>query len=249
MPLNIYLPLVNQIYQNSKFFIFIVFTFCFYLTVYADTTWTGDINSDWLLASNWTNGVPGAGNNADIPDPSQYTYAPVISLPEFVVYEITNSGHLWIEATAFLDILSTHTITNYEQITLQGGAIFNVNNGTITNDGGTIENLGGTITNTKTFENKNGGFITNNGAGAIITCENGGGIINFVGATIENLAGAKIEIKDIDSDLFNSGSITNAGTNSILTAINEGSISNLIGATIENQAGAKIEIKDPLPSV
>ena len=45
-------------------------------SVTANTTWTGDTDTDWATASNWDNGVPTSSLDATIPD---VTNAPIIS--------------------------------------------------------------------------------------------------------------------------------------------------------------------------
>ena len=112
-----------------------VLCFCT-LVLSAQTSWTGTTDNDWSTASNWSNGIPEAGNDATIP----LAGTPILSLIANTVlnYSVNNEG------TVVIDL-----------------AGFNLNNnGLLMNDGSVTVNGNGTLANLSTITN-NGDFIAN----------------------------------------------------------------------------------------
>ncbi|WAC14830.1 T9SS type A sorting domain-containing protein [Dyadobacter pollutisoli] len=118
-------------------------------SVFAQTTWTGIINTDWNTAGNWSSGVPVATSDVTIPN---VTNDPVISSAGALAksVNITVGGLLTVQVAGSLAIngSSANGLQN-------GGTVENSGTINITNVSGEygIDNLG-------TFSNKTGGLVT-----------------------------------------------------------------------------------------
>ncbi len=246
----------------KKTILYFILTVVISHSLLANTTWTGEVDNDWLKSSNWTNDVPFPGNNAIIPVKAMYTHDPHISTFETALYTIENSGCLTIQFNG--NLLNLFTLTNYGTINILGE--INNDGGTVTNDGANIK-----LTNTGLLFNFNGGVLNNKNEGQIIADGNqveiynqqAGTFVNMgsntliqvkneaklynenAGTTFTNQGSAKIEITGLSSTFRNrnEASFTNKGTNTTLQVKNEADFFNEhTGTTFQNQNGGKIEI-------
>lgn len=198
------------------------------IPVFAQTIWVGEVNNQWELGENWTNGRPTAGNDAEVPDPSQYGFHPHISQMELASYNIDNEGEITILFNGILDLALTHSLENKGTIINSGGEIKSTAAGTITNNGGFIENNNGMILiqNTAEFYNENVGEIINKGDDAIIKILDGGLFNNNSQSILENTDEATIEITGTDSKLENTAEVFNSMEDSKIVVSDNGLITN-----------------------
>lgn len=150
------------------------------------TTWTGNIDSDWNKAGNWSDGVPLITSDVTIPDVA--THDPVVGTTINIKSIILNTGAgLTINAAGILNIngalsqalLNNGNITNMGVLSIGGTASVGSNglknNGTFANNNGGVININRTITsaleNSGTFDNAgtiNIGNIVQPGANGIL---------------------------------------------------------------------------------
>src|SRR5215469_13052267 len=101
--------------------------------------WTNTLGGNWSAMTNWSpNGVPGAGDTANISSTGTYTVT---------VNTVQSIGTLTMSAvsgTQTLNIISGGTLTNNGASTGNGSAIFEVSGGTLTGAGSLI--LSGPLT-------------------------------------------------------------------------------------------------------
>ncbi len=215
---------------------FLVIIFCCFVVagsqfINAQTTWTGNVNSDWSNAGNWTAGIPDANDSVTIPDVATNdpeikagtnAFAKSIKVEQGGALTIENTGSLTIDDSDNDGILNEGTVDNFGKILIISITSFFPNG--IYNKGffnnlpsGEIEIeevlYGSGIWN----ENPNpfipSGFFTNEGIISIGKEDIGdSGIKNL--SWFSNLAGG--EIKFGDCDIY---SIDNSAT-----FINEGNI-------------------------
>ncbi len=114
------------------------------------TTWTGNIDTDWNTAGNWTDGIPDASDDVNIPN---VTNDPVISVTGAVGKSMTvqSGGLLTIAATGVLAINGAAAIGLWNQGTVQNNGILLIGNTT------SVGNYG--IVNSNVFNNNSGGQI------------------------------------------------------------------------------------------
>ena len=178
------------------------------LLLSAQTTWTGTTDNDWSTASNWSNGIPTAGNDATIPLAS----TPIFTLIANAVfnYSVNNQGDLTIELEGF-SLNNNGLLFNDGTVTINGsGTVANLNN--ITNNGDFIVN--------SIFTNSFSGVLANMG-----TMNLNSTVINF--SDIENLG----EL-NLNGDLDNGGTINNRPTGSLT---NNAHLDNLGGFVVNNE--------------
>jgi hypothetical protein len=118
-------------------------------SVFAQTTWTGSVDTDWNTAGNWSSGVPDGSSDVTIPG---VTNDPVIATAGAVAKSVTiaSGGLLTVQASGSLAIYGSGTNGIFNEGTVQ-------NSGTI-NIGNVAGKYG--IDNRGTFKNKAGGLIT-----------------------------------------------------------------------------------------
>src|SRR5690606_16355531 len=139
----------------------------------AQTTWTGDVNTDWNLAGNWTAGVPEATDDVTIPITDN---VPVISVAGAVAKSVTvqldagltigASGTLTINGSAVQGILNQGTITNQGMIAVGSSSAIGTygirNNGVFGNNAGaTIQIDRAAGTESAGLYNAAGSYFTN----------------------------------------------------------------------------------------
>ena len=157
----------------------------------AQTTWTGDINSDWNNAGNWSSGIPDITSDVTIPD---VTTDPVLGSGTAVSKSLTiaagglltieNTADLLIQNSSSQGISNDGTMANKGTVSITGTGADAFRNAGTTQNSGTIaiQNISGQygINSVGTFENRTGGLITVDGV------EIGG--INIKGGTFTNEA-------------------------------------------------------------
>ncbi len=195
----------------------------FCLSLNAQTVWTGDVDSDWMNAANWSAGVPTSGMTVTIPGTPNGGIFPIYSGSPVIDLTIQNAGSI-----------------TFNDFVYNNGTIINFNIGTLVNNNNYFVNAGsvvfdndGSFTNTGTFEN----FGTfDNAASATFTNDNGASLINHGQFTNNGL-------------LENDGTFTNYGaimsTNNVVnsgTILNHGTFASPNGSAITNAAGGNIDI-------
>ena len=95
--------------------IFFAILFAFVKLVNAQTNWTGNVDSDWDDAGNWSAGIPDASDAVTIPD---VTNDPVINIPGAVC------GALTIESSGLLTSNNGSNKLTATSIDLQSGDRF-----------------------------------------------------------------------------------------------------------------------------
>ncbi|WP_205514571.1 T9SS type A sorting domain-containing protein [Longitalea arenae] len=227
---------------------FVLLFFVAAYNLHAQTTWTGNVDTDWNRADNWTADVPNATSHVIIPD---VTNDPVISSATAAVNSVQ------IDSGALLTISTSGILTIHEGANRLG---FD-NLGTVQNDGVITflsnATVGNGIRNQGVFNNSSGAIIT---IGARVS---GTGLYNLrgtfsnagtinIGTTtgyvttglrndgaFENLTGANINIGQVNTALYNySGSFSNAGSISMDIGMSNGGFHN--NASFNNNAGGFI---------
>jgi hypothetical protein len=220
------------------------------------STWTGNVNTDWNTAGNWTAGVPDEASDVTIPNT---TNDPIISVPGAVAKSITvqNSGMLTLNAAGTLTIngsdatglLNQGTVQNSGTITI--GNILSIGTDGIRNEG-TINNTGGQINIDRGSDNallNAAGGINNSGTITIGANANAGGygLRNFHG-NFNNQPGGIVNIDRISGQglRMQEATFTNQGTVNI-GLLNTGVTANVAIVTsilgpFDNQAGGQVNI-------
>ena len=187
---------------------------CFVLWLHAQTTtWTGNTDNDWNTATNWSDGLPAAGNDAIIPDFG----TPVLTLTANTVidYAVNNAGTLTVDLAGF-NLNSNGMLVNNGMYSINGsGAFSNLN----------LLNNNGILTVNSVFTNSFTGTVINNG-----TAEFAGTTINF--SLVENLGTLLL-----NADFDNGGTINNR-PDAVLT--NAANFDNLDGETVLNEGTLEI---------
>ena len=109
----------------------------------AQTVWTGNVDSEWNDAGNWSAGVPTTGTIATIPGSPAGGNFPVYSGSPVIDFTIQNAGSITFDDFVY----NNGTIINFT-----AGTLLN-NNNYFVNAGSVIFDNDGTFTNTGTFEN------------------------------------------------------------------------------------------------
>ena len=226
----------------------ILLLFLFYLTtsiVAGQTIWTGDVNSNWKEAGNWSLGVPNSSLDAVVPQFPTGNNFPEISGFLYVDYNITCFGEL--SNSAFLLLGGTLTISAVGQFDNHS---FIISWGTIDNRG-PFQNSGlisspGTIMNSGNLDNSgqiyNNGFFNNNGTVNNYQHLNNQGNGSVINSVVFNNYGSIYNQGDLNlnngSQFDNAGgviySIGNFGSNGFIN--NTGTMT-LAGFFLNNIAG------------
>ena len=202
-----------------KRFILFLSVFCFSVSMFGLTNWTGNVNSEWTNPGNWDNGLPGAGNDAIIPAIPLGPNFPAITTPVIQNFQIDVRSILMIEpggslANSSILIIRTGAVFN---VTMPG-ALFSNGLGAVTENFGGFAN-NGTVTNEGTMTNHAnagmsnlpGGQWFNNGIG---TLTNSGNMITL--STFTNMATvANFGTWDNFSLINNNGDFVNLGTGTL----------------------------------
>ncbi|MFL2588983.1 MAG: beta strand repeat-containing protein, partial [Parvicellaceae bacterium] len=141
--------------------IFFALLFAFVNLVNAQTNWTGNVDSDWDDAGNWSAGIPDASDAVTIPD---VTNDPVINIPGAVC------GALTIESSGLLTSNNGSNDLTATSIDLQSGGQISITNGEVqsgnfthagvlTITGGTLDINGNYTSASSLRANINGGTI------------------------------------------------------------------------------------------
>ena len=113
-------------------------------------TWTGNVDTDWNNAGNWTDGIPDGIDEVSIPN---VTNDPFVSTTGAVAKSIIvqPGGSLTISASGILSINGATTLGLWNQGTVQNNGILKIGNTT------NVGNYG--IVNSDVFNNNTGGQI------------------------------------------------------------------------------------------
>ena len=139
----------------KKRFTFIVLLFTLMgASLCAQSVWTGDVDSDWSNAANWSGGVPVSGSVATIPASPQGGNFPIYSGSPIVDFTIQNLGELTFNSLIF----NQGSIINFTtgQIYTSGDFI-NANGKLIDNDG--VLEISGKFTNYGTLDHAASGSL------------------------------------------------------------------------------------------
>ncbi len=138
----------------------------------AQTTWTGNNSSNWNLASNWTNGLPGPFNEPTIPATPSGPHFPIVTVFTYFNFNVQNFGTITIQGDG--GVSQFGIFVNYAGATLvlidtasnmkiePSGSLENfgniLNGGTFSNEGGFSNSTTGTFTNNHVFSHSDGTF-------------------------------------------------------------------------------------------
>ncbi len=207
--------------RATPLFTFFSLLFCSFSVLSAQTQFIGPANGDWFTASNWSAGLPAAGNDANISGGASVN----IAQPLVVNFGISNFGT--INNSATLEIAKN---------LVSGGALNNTATGSITidaavqliasgglNNAGTVINKGSVNINTAAFINA--GTVSNQGTWQqLAPLKNTGTVNNLSGlftspqiftntGIVANATGANWTVDFGGSFLNNTGgTFSNAGT-------------------------------------
>ncbi len=245
---------MNKHYTVKLLLVFMILWVANASFIHAQTSFAGTIDNDWHNGDNWTAGLPGPGNNANIGGGA----TPVISQNITVDYEVESYGTIEINALVnnqgvlknffgTININSGGGITNLANFDQRGniniaagGGFTNSETGSLSTDAGSVivnngvMNIGGSFTNLGTITNY-GSFVSVGNFLNIRIIENqndfniNNGVFNNSGqdADLINAPSGTIDI-NANGTIQNTGAIHNCGT---LT--NFGEIAN--NGDIENQ--------------
>jgi hypothetical protein len=184
----------------------------------AQTNFGGFQDNNFFNANNWTNGLPGPGNDGTIVGGQNVNIGAALTIN----YVLTSFGT--INATATVTV--TGTLNNYS------GSVFNVGSGASLANKGTMDQRGAlniaaggsfAVSANGSYTSTGSGLITNNGSLQIEgTLANLGSIVNHGTATC------------LGGNFTNNGSISNHGTFNL----NGGTLTIVNGANVTNGTGA-----------
>ncbi len=184
-------------------------------TLSSQTVWLGQTSTDWSDVSNWSNGLPGPGNNASVPSEPPGDFLPVMSQALTIDFTIENANMLVFQAPVNN---SSGTIINFENasIAFEQGI---TNLSSFDNDGQLI--IDGNFINQSDFNNSGsllmeaGEQLVNESTGLF---ENYGDIdLNFISLTNHGQFDSFGGTISTNGYFQNYGTVTNNGT-----IINEG---------------------------
>ena len=198
-------------------------------TLYAQTNYGAFQDNNFLNPNNWTNGLPGPGNDGTIVGGVSANIGAAITID----YTLTSYGTL--TASADVTISAGGTLNNYSgsSFTISGGATL-TNAGTMDQRGALNISPGATFQNTGTYSSTGSATLTNDG---ILTLD--GNFDNL--GTLTNNATLNIDGGNIHNNtaLINLGTLNfNGGT---LTNVNGAQLTNETGATLNHATGAVLE--------
>ncbi len=190
----------------------------------AQTTWKGTNSSNWNLASNWTNGLPGPFNEPTIPASPFGPHFPSVNVFTYFNFNVLNYGTISIDADGGVSLFGTF-------INHSGASLVLGNNTTnfLVENNGTLENHGN-ITNNGTFSNQ--GVFTNGTTGIFsnnhIYSHTDGGFLNQ--GQFNNFGEFYSEATFQNTGVFNNHDLLNNND----AASNAGTINSIVGATLRN---------------
>ncbi|MEO1257377.1 MAG: T9SS type A sorting domain-containing protein [Bacteroidota bacterium] len=204
-----------------QLFIFFLLLCC--ISINAQNTWTGTVDTDWNTAGNWTGGIPVASDDVIIPD---VTNDPIIA-----------SGQAAVAASVTVEANASLTIQPNGSLTIDGSSGNGLtNNGSINNAGeinidNTIEH--GLLCSNSDFQNSGTINIGQNGGFDNITLDginNEGSFTNLSGGTINMNNTDRFGLSHVDGTFLNAGNINlglnGANNNVTFPIINEDSFTN-----------------------
>jgi hypothetical protein len=119
------------------------------------TTWTGSISTDWNVAGNWDNGVPGSGSTAII---TNFSNKPILNTTTTI--KNLQLGSDWPGAgITYLTVITGGSLTITNQLKFDG------NGGSLHIDGGTVNHTGTSVSwgsNVNRYIEMTGGSFTTN---------------------------------------------------------------------------------------
>ena len=114
--------------MKAKNLLSLLFFFALFVLTNIDaqnTTWTGNTNNDWGIASNWTNGIPTSGSTVNIRPQSANPY-PVLSqnttIKRLNLSQYSSGGDLTITSSANLTITDQFDINNQGRLFIESSA-------------------------------------------------------------------------------------------------------------------------------
>jgi len=169
-------------------------------------TWTGNSNTDWNTADNWTDGIPDATDNVSIPN---VTNDPVLSTTGAVAKSVIvqTGGVLTISASGILAINGSATIGLWNQGTVQNSGTLHIGNTTSVGSYG--------IVNSDVFNNNSGGQINIDRVSTAGVYALGNNITNVGTITIGALVSVPNLLADPGTGTFNNntgGTLKGTGT-------------------------------------
>ncbi len=211
----------HYVKKRTLFAIFFSLFFFSGLNLFAQTTqYIGSANGDWFTAANWNNGLPAAGNDANISGGASVN----ISQPLIVNFGISNFGT--INNSAALEIAKN---------LVSGGVLNNTSTGTITIDAsiqliasggftnaGIITNKGNVNINTAAFTNSVGATINNQGTWQQLAPLSNNGTVNEIAGLFTS------------PQLFTNNAVVNISAGANWTVDFGGSYINAVGSSLSN---------------
>jgi hypothetical protein len=259
--MSLFTQKINQLLAGNRFLFLALLLGLTALPTLAQTTWTGNTNSDWNTAGNWSAGVPTTTLDAVIPNKNP---APTIGANTPAVAKSVE-----VQSGATLTIASSATLTINDSKTATDGYFSFLNEGDVQNSGqvfiGNLSNAGSYgIRNKSTFSNKAGGTIQIDRTYGYALYNNSGTFTNagtitigsitptvvgnyglYNAATFNNNTGGRIQIDRGQGSSLNNvsgGTFNNAAT-IVLGSVASGGNSCLSNAaTFYNNAGGTIQI-------
>ncbi len=202
----------------------------------AQTTWTGINSTNWNIASNWTNGLPGPFNEPTIPAAPSGPNFPIVTVFTYFNFNVQNYGTLTLDGNGGISEFGTFINHGSGTLVLANSATnFLVEaSGTLENHGNVLNN--GTFSNEGNFTNAQTGIFRNN---HVFSHSSGGftnqGVYNNFGQFYSEASFQNVGTFN-NNNLFNNNAVaSNAGiihsmTNAILR--NDDTFTNLAGASI-----------------
>ncbi len=215
--------------QNGWWFALLLLLTTMSASSFAQTNYGAFQDNNFLNPNNWTNGLPGPGNDGTIVGGVSANIGSAITID----YTLTSYGT--ISASANVTVSATGTLNNYSgsSFTLNGSAAL-ANAGTMDQRGALNIGAGASFHNTGNYSSTGSAVITNDGT---LTLE--GSFANL--GTINNNNTLNIGSGNIGNNtaIVNNGTLNfNGGT---LTNVNGANITNEAGGTVNHATGAVLE--------
>ncbi len=242
----------------QRFLLLVIILFLITTRLYSQTTWTGNMNTDWTVEGNWSAGVPDASSDVTIPDAEN---DPEIMLGGALAKSVTvqTGGLIRISATGTLSINDATTQGFLNQGTVENSGTITIGNTSgigsygIRNESSFNNNIGGQIHIDRASQdavfNTAGGIINNAGTIAIGENVNSGvyGIENYQG-NFNNQTGGILNIDRITTQglRMQEATFTNQGTVNIGllntgVTVNYAIVTSILGP-FDNQTGGQVNI-------
>lgn len=224
---------MNKHYTSFKGGLLLVFTLLvFSLSLSAQTNFGAFQDNDFLNASNWTNGLPGPGNDANIGGGLTVE----INAPLTVDFSLTSFSTI--------NLSSTLTIASGGQLNNFSGSAFNIKGtGQLNNNGGIDQRSTLTIAASGAFVQGGTGSYSSTGAGNITN----NGTLSIAGSfsnlgTLDN--SGTLNIVDA-ANVTTNGALNISGNSTLssgtITIVNGASLNVSAGATFTHSAGATVD--------